>query len=184
MPAHPKTPLPADQTREIVASYGDRTSFEAAVAALLAAGFDRTDLSVLASHDSLEVAGDIAGYHREEGKELVSALGQQLAWLEPVTIAGALFAAAGPIGAAVAAVIAAAAGAVTLRPLLDEVTENAHAAGFADAVAAGHILLWVRTTTPALVASAEHLLTTTGGAGLARLAVPRHESAGDARTRD
>ncbi len=178
--AHSKAPLPAENTREIVATYGDRTSFEAAVAALLAAGFDRTDLSVLASHDSLEVAGDIAGYHREDGKELVSALGQQLTWLEPVTIAGTLFSAAGPIGAAVAAIIAAAAGAVTLRPLLDEVTENAHAGSFTDAVSAGHILLWVRTATAERVARAEQLLTTTGGTGLARLAVPRRETPGSA----
>lgn len=175
-----KTPLPAAETREIVAAYGDRAAFESAVAALLAAGFDRTDLSVLASHDSLEVVGDIAGYHREDGKEVVSALGQQLSWLEPVTIAGTIFAAAGPIGAAVAAVLAATAGAATLRPLLDEVTENAHAGSFSDAVAAGHILLWVRTATTERVGSAEAILAATGGTGLVRLAVPRKESPGNA----
>ena len=180
MSAHSKTPLPADKTREILAAYGDRTHFEAAVAALITAGFDRTDLSVLASHDSLEVAGDIAGYHREDGNELVSALGQQLSWLEPVTIAGTIFSAAGPIGAAVAALIAATVGAVTLRPLLDEVTENAHADTFTDAVNAGHILLWVRTATADGVTRAEEILAATGGTGLARLAVPRRESSASA----
>ena len=174
-----KTPLSAAKTREIVAVYHDRAQFEAAVNALIAAGFDRTDLSVLASHDSLEVAGDIAGYHHEAGKELVSALGQQLSWLEPVTIAGTLFSAAGPIGAAVAALIAATAGAVTLRPLLDEVTENAHAGSFEDAVRAGHILLWVRTATAEKVTSAEDILSKTGGTGGMRLATPRRETPGN-----
>ena len=170
-----KTPLSAAKTREIVAVYHDRAQFEAAVNALIAAGFDRTDLSVLASHDSLEVAGDIAGYHHEAGKELVSALGQQLSCLEPVTIAGTLFSAAGPIGAAVAAT----AGAVTLRPLLDEVTENAHAGSFEDAVRAGHILLWVRTATAEKVTSAEDILSKTGGTGGMRLATPRRETPGN-----
>ncbi len=173
-----KTSLPAAETREIVAVYRDRAHFEAAVNALIGAGFDRTDLSVLASHDSLEVAGDIAGYHREDGNELVSALGQQLSWLEPVTIAGTIFSAAGPIGAAVAALIAATAGAVTLRPLLDEVTENAHAGSFEDAVRTGHILLWVRTAKTEQVVSAEDILSNTGGTGKARLATPRRESQG------
>jgi hypothetical protein len=175
-----KTPLPAARTREVVAVYSDRARFEAAVSALLAAGFDRTDLSVLASHDSLEVAGDIAGYHREDGKELVSALGQQLSWLEPLTIAGVVFAAAGPIGAAVAALIAAAAGITTLRPLLAEVTENAHAAGFEDAVRAGHILLWVRTDNPDKVTAAEAILKQTGGTGTARLATLQREDGASA----
>jgi hypothetical protein len=42
--------------REAVASFPDREHFRAAVSQLLAAGFERSDLSVLASHDSLEAA--------------------------------------------------------------------------------------------------------------------------------
>ena len=154
----------------MTANYRNRASFEAAVTSLLAAGFDRTDLSVLASHDSLEVAGDIAGYHREDGQELVSALGQQVSWLEPVTIAGAVFLTAGPVGAAVAAIAAAAAGAVTLRPLLAEITENAHALTFEAAIADGHILLWVRIASAAQLEKAEAILRETGGTTLTRLA--------------
>ena len=36
--------------REAVASFPDREHFRTAVSALLSAGFERTDLSVLASH--------------------------------------------------------------------------------------------------------------------------------------
>ena len=42
--------------REAVASFPDREHFHSAVSTLLAAGFERSNLSVLASHDSLAVA--------------------------------------------------------------------------------------------------------------------------------
>jgi hypothetical protein len=173
--ADPSAVLAADKTRELVAQYQSRATFESAVAALISDGFDRTDLSVLASHDSLEVAGDVAGYHREDGGELVAALGQQSSWLEPMAIAGALFAVAGPVGAAAAAIIAGTAGAVALRPLLDEITESAHAGDFAAAADAGHILLWVRAAGAERVARAEAVLSRTGGSGIVRLAVPGRE---------
>ena len=44
--------------REAVASFPDREHFHRAVSNLLAVGFDTTDLSVLASHDSLTAAGE------------------------------------------------------------------------------------------------------------------------------
>ena len=43
--------------REIVGLFTERDSFDRAVAALLSSGFERADLSVLASHESLEAAG-------------------------------------------------------------------------------------------------------------------------------
>jgi len=46
-----------DYPTEVVGLFADRDSFERAVAALLDAGFARPDLSVLASHESLDAAG-------------------------------------------------------------------------------------------------------------------------------
>jgi hypothetical protein len=92
-----------------------------------------------------------------------------------MAIAGALFAVAGPVGAAAAAIIAGTAGAVALRPLLDEITESAHAGDFAAAADAGHILLWVRAAGAERVARAEAVLSRTGGSGIVRLAVPGRE---------
>ncbi|MGH7062269.1 MAG: hypothetical protein ACREFH_17900, partial [Stellaceae bacterium] len=51
----------APTVREAVASFPDRAHFRAAVSALLAAGFATSDLSVLATHDSLAAAGEAAG---------------------------------------------------------------------------------------------------------------------------
>ena len=51
-----EAPSPFPVIREAVASFPDREHFRNAVSALLAGGFARDDLSVLASHDSLAVA--------------------------------------------------------------------------------------------------------------------------------
>ena len=45
-----------DGIREVVALFETRAAFDAAVEALLAAGFRRSDLSVLSSHESIEAA--------------------------------------------------------------------------------------------------------------------------------
>jgi len=60
-----KPPFPV--IREAVASFADKENFRRAVGRLLASGFKPADLSVLASHDSLEVAGDVPGYRGKPG---------------------------------------------------------------------------------------------------------------------
>ena len=55
--------------REAVASFPDRAHFHRAVSNLLAAGFATSDLSVLASHDSLTTAGEpAAGIRRRQAE--------------------------------------------------------------------------------------------------------------------
>ncbi len=44
------------ETREVVGRFADRESFTAAVEALRAAGFARSDLSVLDTHESLSAS--------------------------------------------------------------------------------------------------------------------------------
>jgi hypothetical protein len=161
--------LPAEMTRELVAQFKDAESFAAAVEALLAAGFDRTDLSMLGTHDSLEVAGELAGYHRDPGESMRAGLAGQTSLLGSIALAGVLLLTAGPIGVAGAAIAAAAAGAIALRPFLGQLAESEHAEGFARAIEGGHILLWVRTQNAEEVARAEAALTAAGGIDLIRL---------------
>ncbi len=167
--------LPED-TRELVAHYATRPAFERAVADLLAAGFAPSDLSVLASHDSLEVAGDIAGYHRAPLAAIGAGLAGELPLLAPLALTGLMLAVSGPVGVAVAAVAAAAGGTLALRPVLDQITETAHATQFSDAVAKGHILLWVRTADAGRVGAAETLLRQAGGTDIVRLRTPVSEA--------
>ncbi len=168
--------LPAEMTQELVAQFKDAESFAAAVDALLAAGFERTDLSMLGTHDSLEVAGELAGYKRDPGGSMRAGLAGETSLLGSIALAGVLLLTAGPIGAAAAAVAAAAAGAIALRPFLGQLAESEHADGFAQAIEAGHILLWVRTPDEAAVARAETALTAAGGVDLTRLAKPARET--------
>src|SRR5215813_12336190 len=71
--------------REAVASFPDREHFRKAVSALLAGGFERSDLSVLASHDSLAVADESAGTPREI---LRAGLSDEIKYIAPLTVAG------------------------------------------------------------------------------------------------
>lgn len=167
--------LPPDAVREVVAAYGDKPGFTAAVEALLAAGFDRTDLSVLASHDSLAVAAPIAGYESEPAREVEAGLAGEWGVLESISLLGALLLVGGPIAAATAAVVGTGAGVMALRPLFAELTQSAHAEGFAAAVEAGRILLWVRTADADAADRACAILAGTGGRDIARLARPGHE---------
>ncbi len=168
--SHLPTPLEPALTREIIAEFASRIAFETAVTRLLADGFERTDLSVLASHDSL----DIAGVHTAEVPELSdnvgAAIGSQLPWLGPIAIAGVLLTAAGPVGLAIAAIAGTAAGAVALRPVFDELMEEVHAERFTQSVAEGGILLWVRIPAADKVEPAERILRESGAVEVTRLA--------------
>jgi hypothetical protein len=127
--------------REAVASFPDREHFHRAVANLLAAGFDASDLSVLASHDSLAAAGEPGG---PEPKLLPAGLAEEIKYIAPLTVAGIVFLSGGPIAATVAALVGAGLGGAAFKELLDDYTAPRHAENFEAALRAGAALLWVR----------------------------------------
>ncbi len=155
------TPAPILR-REVVGVFSRRDDFDKAVSALLTQGFSRSDLSVLASHDSLEAASADA---KSWKTRLVGLLGE-LKYEGPLVTAGLIAIAAGPVGAMLGGLIAAGVGGAAVKELLDEVTARPHAAQFAAALTAGSILLWVE------VADADHenkataLLTSFGAANI------------------
>lgn len=154
--------------REVVGILADRTQFEQAVERLSVAGFSRADLSVLTSHDSIDAAGREPKSWRNA---LVGLLGE-LKYEGPLVAAGLIALAAGPIGAVVAAAVAAGVGGVALKELLDEVTSVPDSEDFARALAAGSIILWVAVDDAAQEAKAHEVLT---GAGATNVHV--HERA-------
>jgi hypothetical protein len=129
--------------REAVASFADRDHFRKAVADLLAAGFAPSDLSVLTSHDSLDVAGDVAGYSKEAHPWLPSSLADEIKYIGPLTIAGVIVLSGGPVAAGIAALVGAGLGGAALKEILDRYTTS-HTKEFAAALDAGAVLLWVR----------------------------------------
>jgi hypothetical protein len=146
--------------REAVASFPDREHFRNAVSALLAAGFDRTDLSVLASHDSLAVTE--AG--TENGTGLLSVgLSDEIKYIAPLTVAGIIVLSGGPIAIALAALVGAGLGGAALKELFDDYTAARHSEDFAAALKAGAALLWVRCRDPDSELAATRILEEAGG---------------------
>lgn len=145
--------------REVVGTFADRGHFEAAVSALLEKGFDRGRLSVLTSHDSLEVAGGKA----QKWRDALVALVGETKYEGPLVAAGLIALAAGPVGAVIAGLIAAGVGGVALKELLDEVAAIPDSGDFARALAAGGVILWVSVEGAAEEAEAKALLAGAGG---------------------
>lgn len=149
--------------REAVASFAEKAQLRQAVAQLLAAGFSPSDLSVLGTHDSLEVAGEVPGYQGKPIQSLFAGLTDEAALIMPLTVAGLSLLSGGPLGAALAALAGAGLGGVAIKELLDYATANRHSAEFAAALKAGAVLLWARVADPQLEPTAVRILEEAGG---------------------
>jgi len=153
------TPFPV--IREAVASFPDREHFRNAVSALLAGGFARDDLSVLASHDSLAIADEAAGTPKEV---LRAGLTDEIKYLAPLTVARIIVLSGGPIALTVAALVGAGLGGAALKELFDDYTASHHSEDFEAALRAGAALLWVRCPDPDSELAATRILEEAGGA--------------------
>ena len=172
---------PKNYPTEVVGVFADRGSFERAVAALLEVGFERADLSVLASHDSL----DAAGRPGRPWREAMLALVGELKYEGPLVASGAIFLAGGPLAASIAAIIGAAVGGVALKDVLGEVTSQPHTEDFARSLAAGSVILWVRVADETGELRACSLLTSSGAGNVhaARLSPGKQLAADEAAER-
>jgi hypothetical protein len=150
-------PPTAPVIREAVASFADREHFRKAVSALLAAGFEPADLSVLASHASLRAA-------EEPRHQLVPAgLIGEVKYIDMLTDAGIILVSGGPIAMTLAALVGAGLGGAALKELFDDYTAAPHREEFAAALQAGAALLWVRCSEPGREARARRILEEAGG---------------------
>ena len=148
--------------REVVGLFAERDSFEAAIKALSGAGFERSDLSLLSSHESLEAAG-------EPGKpwqDVMRALVGELKFEAPLVASGAIFLAGGPVAASVAALIGATTGVIAAKEVIEGVTSTPHTEDFARSLEAGSVILWVRTTTDEREQTAMTVLNENGGSNV------------------
>lgn len=167
MPTDPSSSnptLPAlVSVREAVASFATKQQFRDAVAALLAAGFAPSDLSVLATHDSLEIAGNLPAYPGTPDQMLTAGLTDEANYIIPLAVAGVAMVSGGPVAAALAALVGAGLSGVALKDVLDRITANRHSGAFAAALQAGAVLLWVRTEDKEREAKALRILEASGG---------------------
>jgi hypothetical protein len=143
--------------REAVASFPDRAHFKSAVSALIAGGFEPSDLSVLASHQPLSAAED------KPGDLIAASLSDELKYIAPLTVAGIVLVSGGPIAATVAALVGAGLGGAALKELFDDYAAPPHREEFAAALTAGAALLWVRCADPEIELRALRILEESGG---------------------
>jgi len=139
---------------EVVGVLSSRDDFEAAVKALLDAGIEQSDLSVLSSHESLAVAGKPA----KPWKEALTALVGEIKYEGPLVASGAILLAGGATAAMIAGIIGAAVGGVALKEILEEVAAQPHTESFARSLDAGSVIIWVRIDDDAAEARAISIL--------------------------
>ncbi len=151
-------------TTEVVSLFSTREQFEAAVRDLLQTGFERTDLSVLASHESI----DVAGKPGEPLKDAVTAMVGELKYEVPLVASGAVVLAGGAIAATIAGLIGAAVGGLAAKEVLDEVTAKPHTEDFARALNAGSVILWVRCDKENCEMQAQDVMNRNGGSNTHR----------------
>lgn len=142
-------------SREVVGLFQDRLDFEAAVHHLLDdADFIRTDLSVLDSHETLDVSGEPG----KPFKDVLTALVGEIKYEGPMVASGAILLAGGLTAAVIASVIGAATAGVVAKDILDEVTATPHTENFANALDAGGVILWILCATKAQEQQAQEIL--------------------------
>lgn len=145
-------PLPLP---EIVGLFSSREDLEAVVKSLRAAGFRHADLSLLDTHEALEAAEDIPWHEKLGG--LVGLIGEAK-YILPITTAGLLAIATGPVGAAISAAAGAGVAAMALREALDVVEATPDNEAFVRALEQGAVLLWVSCRDAAAEAKARDIL--------------------------
>lgn len=145
---------------EVVGRFADRKTFTAAVEALLAGGFAASDLSVLDTHESLSAAGTPGA----AWQEALSGLVGEIKYIGPLTAAGLIGIATGPVGAAISAAMAAGLTGAALAEVLETVRATPHTESFARALESGAVLLWVRAEDPTRETNASEILRRHGAA--------------------
>lgn len=145
---------------EVVGRFARRKPFMAAVENLVAAGFEHADLSVLDTHESISAAGSPG----EAWQEALAGLAGEVNYVGPITAAGLIGIATGPMGAAISAAVAAGFSGAALVELLNTVKATPHTESFARALEAGALLLWIRADDAQRQAKAQEILALHGAA--------------------
>lgn len=150
------------EVAEMVGRFAERDSFAAAVEELRRAGFEHSDLSVLDSHESIGASAEPG----EAWKESLAGMVGEIKYVGPLTTAGLIAIATGPVGMAVAGLMAAGLTGVALRDLLEKLRATPHTEDFARALEHGAVLLWVAVDTPEREQTAREILQRHGAADL------------------
>lgn len=151
--------------REAVAVFDDADSLEAAANELMSSGFDRSKLSLIASHKAVEAklghmysrVEDVEDDPNTPTRAFVGAetygnakvgLAGALIYVPAVTAAGAVVASGGILAAVIGATAVAGGAGAMIGGLLSHFLAAHHAEYLQEQIDRGGLLLWVRTETP------------------------------------
>jgi len=148
----------SEQVKEVVGRFADRESFAAAVKALKSEGFSDSDLSVLDTHESISASDSTGSVWRQTLTSLVG----EIKYIGPITSAGLIAIATGPMGAAISAGIAAGLTGLALQEVLEDIKATPHTESFARALQSGAVLLWVRVADDTRESAARRTLESNG----------------------
>lgn len=131
---------PQTPDHEIVGIFSSRAQFEQAVRSLQSLGFAHDDLSVLSSHQSI----DVSNPKERPWRDVLVGLTGELSYEGPLVAAGLIALASGPVGILVSGLVAAEVGGMALKDMFNTLVSRPKSEEFARALAAGHVILWVR----------------------------------------
>jgi hypothetical protein len=186
--------MPDDVSREAVGVFHDEKALQSAVDDLLIAGFNQSDISLLAGHRAVEerlghvyssvqeleddpevpIRAFIDSDSRTEGK---AALAGGLIYVGAVTAGGAIILSGGTIAAGIiAAALAGGTGGV-IGTALGRLLERRRSRGLQDQLAHGGMLLWVHARDPEHEVAATAILASNGGEDVHVHQLPRVDRA-------
>jgi len=140
----PTTDTGLQTPHEVVGLFADEKSLLHAIRTLRENGFDRADLSVLGSHQSLEVTKD----ETPPWRDVFTTLASDAKFEVPLVASGAVMLAGGPMVATIAALVGAAVSGVAAKEVIDGLFSQPHREEYTRSVEAGSIILWVRVDHP------------------------------------
>ncbi len=130
--------------QELVGIFHNRMRLENAIEDLVALGFEHSEMSILSSHETIEVV-EPAG---KTLKEIFLPFLSELKYDGPLVSAGLIALSSGPTAALLAGLVAASVGGVVVREIISEITAAPHTEYFERALEAGSLILWVVVETP------------------------------------
>jgi hypothetical protein len=158
-------PVQPEVTREAVALFRDESALQAAIDELLSSGFDRAELSLLATEKTLRSTfgdrfktsaeiEDVEGVPRscyispESRGDAEGGLIGGLLYVGAVAATGSVILSGGGLAAAIAAAVIGGGASGLVGSVLAGTIEGVHALNVRDHLRHGGLLLWVRTRTP------------------------------------
>ena len=131
---------------EIVGLLASKDRLDACMKALLDAGFDHSDISLLSSHETPDVAqGDRV---KDMEETATTALDIPMTYAFPLATAGLIAVVGGPITAILGGIIATGMVGMAAKDYIEALVSHPKPGEFARALEAGGVILWVYAENP------------------------------------